>query len=115
MKTNTSLRRWAELILQVRAAQLTASAAAAQLGISRKTYYQWERRALRGLMAALREGPAGRPRSGPPAQVLRLRRKIQRLEQRLKTSEQLARLRQIVAQLHQPQSRAKKGDSSPCS
>ena len=39
-------RQRAQLIMQVRSGVLTAEAAARQLGISRKTYYKWERRAL---------------------------------------------------------------------
>jgi hypothetical protein len=57
----SSLRQWATLILQVCAGQLTATEAARQLGVSRKTYYQWEARALRSLMQGLRPGRPGRP------------------------------------------------------
>jgi DNA-binding XRE family transcriptional regulator len=41
-------QRRAEIIVQVQSGQLTATEAARQLGVSRKTYYQWERRALGG-------------------------------------------------------------------
>lgn len=108
---STKIRHWATLILQVRAGQLTAAAAARQMGVSRKTYYQWERRALQGLMQGLHTGPAGRPRSGPSPEVQRLRQKVKSLEQKLETTEQVARLRQIVGQLRQPLPRAKKGGS----
>ena len=39
-------RQRAALIVAVQSGQITASEAAQQLGISRKTYYQWEKRAL---------------------------------------------------------------------
>ena len=48
-----------QVFLSVRGGTLTAKAAARQLGISRKTYYEWEARAFQGLMEALprlREG-----------------------------------------------------------
>jgi transposase len=112
MKSPTSIRHWATLILQVRAGQLTATEAARQMGVSRKTYYQWERRALRGLIQGLQPGRTGRPRAGPSPEVQRLRQKVKTLEQQLETTEAVARLRQIVAQLHRPQPRAKKGASS---
>jgi transposase len=112
MNSTPPVRQWAALILQVRAGQLTASDAARQMGISRKTYYQWERRALQGLMQGLQPGQPGRPRARPSSEVQRLRHKVKTLEQQLETTEQVARLRQIVAQLHQPQPRAKKGASS---
>jgi transposase-like protein len=112
MNSTPPVRQWAALILQVRSGQLTASDAARQMGISRKTYYQWERRALQGLMQGLQPGRPGRPRARPSSEVQRLRQKVKTLEQQLETTEQVARLRQIVAQLHQPQPRAKKRGSS---
>jgi len=108
----SSLRQWATLILQVCAGQLTATEAARQLGVSRKTYYQWEARALRSLMQGLQPGRPGRPRAGPSPEIRRLRQKIKNLEQQLETTEQVARLRQIVAQIKAPLTRAKKGGSS---
>lgn len=108
----STLRQWATLILQVRAGQLTATEAARQLGVSRKTYYQWEARALRSLMQGLRPGRPGRPRAGPSPEIRRLRQRIKNLEQQLETTEQVARLRQIVAQMKAPLTRAKKGGSS---
>lgn len=41
-------RQRAQLIMQVRSGVLRAQEAALQLGVSRKTYYKWERRALGG-------------------------------------------------------------------
>ena len=46
-------RQRASLILQVQAGQLSATQAAQSLGVSRKTYYQWERRALQGMVDQL--------------------------------------------------------------
>lgn len=57
-------RKLAEAIIKVRAGEMTARAAARSLSISAKTYYKWEKRALQGLMGALREQPGGR--QGPP-------------------------------------------------
>ena len=57
----TQARRRAELIIQVQAGRMSASAAAAQLGVSRKTYYKWEQRGLSAILGSLREGKPGRP------------------------------------------------------
>ena len=46
-------RQRAQLIMQVRSGVLSAQEAARQLGISRKTYYKWERRALAAMVEAL--------------------------------------------------------------
>jgi transposase len=54
-------RRRAELIMKVRCNLMTASEAARQLGVSRKTYYQWEQRGLSGFLEGLTNQDAGRP------------------------------------------------------
>ena len=40
---------------------MTATEAAKELGISRKTYYKWEQRGLAALMDGLEDQTAGRP------------------------------------------------------
>jgi transposase len=50
-----------QVILEQLAGRLTATEAAGQLGVSRKTYYEWREKALRGMEAALRDGEPGRP------------------------------------------------------
>jgi transposase-like protein len=71
-----------ELILKVRNREITAKKAAALLGISRKTYYKWEDRALAGMAVALAERPDGRP-PGPPEDPEKesLRKENERLKQ----------------------------------
>lgn len=49
------------LIMRVQTGQLTASEAARQMGVSRKTFYQRAQRGLAGMAAALAPRPAGRP------------------------------------------------------
>ena len=51
----------AEVIMKVRCGLMNASQAAARLGVSRKTYYKWERRGLSALLNGLEDQPAGRP------------------------------------------------------
>jgi transposase len=112
MHSPATLRQWASLILQVQADQITATEAARQMGVSRKTYYQWEQRALQSLMDALQPGQPGRPRSAPSPQIQQLQQRIQTLEQQLETTEQVARLRELLVKAKAPQPRAKKGGSS---
>ena len=54
-------RQRAEVIMKVRCGLLTASQAARQLGVSRKTYYKWEERGLSALLGSLEDQPVGRP------------------------------------------------------
>ena len=49
------------IIMQVRSGRTTVDEGAEKLGISRKTYYEWEKKALAGMMDALLNGEAGRP------------------------------------------------------
>lgn len=109
---NAQAKRRATIILQVQAGQLSASEAARQLGLSRKTYYQWEKRALQGLMQGLEPGQPGRPATRPSREVLQLRRKIEQLEQKLQATEKVARLRELIGQMKQSQPTAKRGRSS---
>ena len=51
----------AQLIMQVRCGLMTASEAARQLGVSRKTYYKWEQRGLSLLLNGLSDQRSGRP------------------------------------------------------
>jgi len=54
-------RERASIILQVRSGALTATEGAERLGISRKTYYEWEDRALQAMALALENHAPGRP------------------------------------------------------
>mgnify|MGYP005857871295 FL=1 len=51
----------AEVIMKVRCGLMSASQAAEQLGVSRKTYYKWEERGLSGLLSSLEDQSGGRP------------------------------------------------------
>jgi transposase len=81
-------RRRAALFVQVQCSQITAKEAAEQLGIARKSYYQWERRALAALMEAMRERPQGRPPTPPDAQKEQLQRQVQQLQKQVQDLEQ---------------------------
>jgi DNA-binding XRE family transcriptional regulator len=50
MQLAKQARQRAEVILKVRAGRMTAAHGARLLGVSRKTYYQWEQRALAGML-----------------------------------------------------------------
>jgi transposase len=62
--TQEKARLRAEVIMKVRCGLMTAQQAAEQLGVSRKTYYQWEQRGLSALLSSLADKASGRP--SPP-------------------------------------------------
>ena len=91
-------RQRAQLIMQVRSGLLTAEAAAQKLGISRKTYYKWERRALAAMVEALGNRDQGRPLRPIDPEKEALRRQAAVLQAKLTVFEQTERLRRLLAQ-----------------
>ena len=86
-------RQRAEVILKVRSGRMTAAQGARLLRISRKSYYQWERRGLSGMLRQLADRPVGRPARVRDRVKERLQRELSRMEQRLIVLEQTAKLR----------------------
>jgi hypothetical protein len=95
---NAKARLRAEVILQVRSGQMTATAAAQTLGISRQQYYQWEQRALRALLASLEDQPTGRPKTPTDLEKEALLNRVNQLEQQVQRYEQKDQLRQLLNQ-----------------
>jgi transposase len=93
---NPKARQRAELIFQVRSGQLTATAAAQVLGISRQQYYQWERRALQALLQTLEDQPTGRPKAPTDPEKETLQHRVEQLEQQVQRYEQKESLRQLL-------------------
>lgn len=93
---NPKAQRRAELILQVRSGQITATEAAQALGISRQQYYQWERRALQALLTALVDHPTGRPKTPTDPEKETLLRRVQQLEHQVHLYEEKEQLHQLL-------------------
>ncbi len=87
-------RQRAQLIMQVRSGLLSAQGAARQLGISRKTYYKWERRALAAMVEALGNREQGRPPVPSDPEKEALRRQTRELQAKLQVLEQTEQIRQ---------------------
>lgn len=99
MKAVTARKR-AEVIMKVRCGLLTASEAARQLGVSRKTYYKWEKRGLAALLDGLADQACGRPtqpidsrRQVLEKQVRQLRRDNQLLNEKMALKDVLTDLK----------------------
>lgn len=89
-------RRRAEVIVQVQSGLLTATEAARELGVSRKTYYQWERRALGGMIEALVDKEGGRPAKPRDPQKEGMQKRLEDLEAEQRIREQVDRIRAVV-------------------
>ena len=76
-------RERALVILQVRSGALTAKKGAQLLGVSRKTYYEWEEKSLRAMALALENRPLGRPRASIDKEKETFRMRIRELKNKL--------------------------------
>lgn len=115
-KIPSAAQERARVILQVRSGQITAKEAARQLGVSRKTYYQWEKRALQGMMSQLQEQPPGRPAKMSDRQLTAMQTKIRELEAKLEVAQQTAQVRAILLEMQRVKDKAnikKKKRKSP--
>ena len=94
--TEREARLRAELILKVRAGVMSAAEAAKQLGVSRKTYYKWEKRGLAAMLQGLCGRSSGRPASQTDEEKEQLRRKVSELERELQGRQQSEELRSLL-------------------
>ena len=104
-------RERAAIILQVRSGALSATEGAERLGISRKTYYEWEDRALQAMALALENHAPGRPSVPLDAEKEELQRQVRGLEKRLYLAEKTIEVKDLLSafDLHEAKkNRAKK-------
>src|SRR5512136_2617470 len=96
-KNQKCARERALVILQVRSGVLTAREGAKLLGVSRKTYYEWEERSLQAMALALENRPAGRPPVVLDEEKEVLRERVQELEKKLYLAEKTIEVKEILA------------------
>jgi transposase len=89
-------RERAMVILQVRSGALTAKEGAKLLGISRKTYYEWEEKSLKAMALALENHPVGRPPVPVDEEKETLRERIQELEKKLDLAEKTIEVKELL-------------------
>lgn len=94
------VRLRAELVVEVRSGRISAQEAAQRLGVSRKTYYKWEKRALKGMVEALGNRASGRPAPRIDPEKEALREEKQELERRLKVVQETLKLHRRLFPLH---------------
>jgi transposase len=97
MEQNKKLaRERALVILQVRSGALTVKEGAKLLGVSRKTYYEWEEKSLKAMALALENYPAGRPPVPVDEEKETLRERIQELEKKLDLAEKTIEVKEVL-------------------
>jgi len=107
-------RERAAIILQVRSGALTATEGAVRLGISRKTYYEWEDRALQAMALALENHSPGRPPVPLDAEKEELQSKVRDLEKRLYLAEKTIEVKDLLSayDLHEAKKNKMKKEKS---
>ena len=114
-KKQEKARERAAVIMAVRSGQITAVEGAIRLGVSRNTYYKWERRALEGMMRSLTDEEPGRPEDLLLADPEKdhLEQKVKTLEKELETAKQSDFVRRMLAEyeerIREKQNRKKNG------
>jgi transposase len=89
-------RARALVILQVRSGALTAKKGAQLLGVSRKTYYEWEEKSLKAMALALENRPAGRPPAPVDGEKETLRERVRELEKKLDLAEKTIEVKELL-------------------
>ena len=90
-------RERAMVILQVRSGVLTAKEGAKLLGVSRKTYYEWEEKSLKAMTLALENRPAGRPPGPVDEEKEGLRKRVLELEKKLDLAQKTLEVKDLLA------------------
>ena len=96
-KNKKLARERALVILQVRSGVLTAKEGAKLLGVSRKTYYEWEEKSLRAMALALENHPTKRPPTPVDEEKETLRERVQELEKKLDLAEKTIEVKELLA------------------
>jgi transposase len=89
-------RERALVILKVRSGALTVKEGAKLLGVSRKTYYEWEEKSLKAMALALENRPAGRPPVPVNEEKEILRDRIRELEKKLDLAEKTIEVKELL-------------------
>ncbi len=89
-------RKRAAVVFAVRSGQITAEEGARRLGVSRKTYYEWERRALQAITEALEDRAPGRPCTPQDEEKDRLQEQLAELRNKLFVAEKTVEVRDML-------------------
>ena len=89
-------RKRAAVVFAVRSGQITAEEGARRLGVSRKTYYEWERRALQAMTEAMEDRAPGRPSTPQDEEKQRLQEEIAELQNKLFVAEKTVEVRDML-------------------
>jgi transposase len=99
------------VLFAVRSGQITAEEGARRLGVSRKTYYRWESRALQAISKAMEERAPGRPAAPQDEEKERLLERVSELEEQLYIAQKTLEVREMLHAYRLHDARGRKGES----
>jgi len=97
--------------MRVQKGEITATEAARQMGVSRKTYYEWEKRGLSGLLTGVSEKEPGRPSTPIDSEKMAMQKKIEELEAELHKAKEVDAVRLVLLDMKKIQERRSKKNS----
>lgn len=95
-KDKERARQRAAVVFAVRSGQITAEEGARRLGVSRKTYYEWESRALQAMTEAMEDRAPGRPNTPQDEEKQGLQEQIAELQNKLFVAEKTVEVRDML-------------------
>ncbi len=95
-KDKEQARKRAAVVFAVRSGQITAEEGARRLGVSRKTYYEWESRALQAMTEAMKDRAPGRPNAPQDEEKQRLQKQVAELKDKLFVAEKTVEVRDML-------------------
>jgi len=95
-KDKERARQRAAVVFAVRSGQITAEEGARRLGVSRKTYHEWESRALRAMTEAMEDKAPGRPNNPQDEEKQRLQEEVSDLQKKLFVAEKTQEVRDML-------------------
>jgi transposase len=84
------------VILEHWSGRISATEAALEMGVSRKTFYQWMERGLSAMRSALRDRPGGRPSKPADPEAQRLQEEVETLEKERLVLESRLRIQEVI-------------------
>lgn len=85
-----------QVIMDHLADRITATQAAQELGVSRKTYYEWLDRARTAMYQSLMDRPTGRPQASMDEEKEQLRNALKAMEKERTVMEGRLRIHQVI-------------------
>lgn len=107
-KDKERARERAAVVFAVRSGRITAAEGARRLGVSRKTYYEWESRALQAMTEAMEDKSPGRPNTPQDEEKERLEGEITKLQNKLFIAEKTVEVRDMLHAYELSNANAKK-------